>query len=132
MNKEQSEYLELILDSLLKFCEELTNKESENIHPCYNAELEMKVSDMGIYIEKLVESLRESEKTLTLEEIKQEWEKLGYVCEEGACHLVLRYKGTNNMIHIWEDHTYRVDDWLTFQEHNLLTRTFRALGWFDE
>lgn len=68
----------------------------------------------------------------TIEEVKKEWEELGYVCEEGASHLVLRYKGTNNMIHIWEDRTYRVDDWLTFQEHNLLTKTFKVLGWFDE
>lgn len=79
-----------------------------------------------------LQELVDKEKPFTLEEVKKEWEELGYVCEEGASHLTLRYKGSNNIIHIWEDHTYRVDDWLTFQEHQLLTKTFKALGWYDE
>lgn len=86
------------------------------------------IDSMAIFKELVDEKLNKP----TLEEVKKEWEDLGYVCEEGACHLTLRYKRTNNIIHIWEDHTYRVDDWLTFQEHQLLTKTFRALGWDKE
>lgn len=93
----------------------------------------------------------------TLEEVKKEWEELGYkqIKDYDCFHLVK--KMNNNMdknkttyyhFEINEDYyvhyySYNIQESLSFvgekyvcviknKEHQLLTKTFRALGWFDE
>lgn len=75
----------------------------------------------------------------TLEEIKKEWEELGYEWEKRE-HIILIYNrkidkmiGINTMICSYG--SYNSDgesSIITFQEHQLLTKTFKALGWYDE
>lgn len=83
----------------------------------------------------------------TIEEVEKEWEELGYEiqCYSKSIHLVkedrlgfektiviLRdsksYKSVYESNIYDEDYTCQYSE-ITLQEHNLLTKTFRALGW---
>lgn len=87
------------------------------------------------------------DKVYTLEQVKKEWEELGYewCASNNNKHIILIkeikkdiYNGDfykiininsitkNYACYINESYSY--DD-ITFQEHNLLTKTFKALGW---
>lgn len=77
-------------------------------------------------------------KTDPIEEVKKEWGELGYEVEEDS--LTIQFTKKNKIIAIYKHNKeydctknsiWRVSV-TTFQEHQLLTKTFRALGWFDE
>ena len=92
------------------------------------------------YIEHLIKIINHEP---TLEEIKKEWEELGYTWEEHEIYICISIEdpidGTLKNIYIDKKRKYYEcydeDDWdsrslqLTFKEHQLLTKTFRALGW---
>lgn len=102
----------------------------------------------------IFQELVDKEKTYTKEEIKKEWEALGYKWDEKlyADSIALSkrvektwlknetYTETHFIIINIINKTYRAEifRWLgcegkplTFQEHNLLTKTFKMLGWED-
>lgn len=76
-------------------------------------------------------------KTPTEEEIIKEWEALGYSFVKGPLKISLFHKEEDIEIAIWlGDKSYCKAEkngtdykWLTFQEHQLLTKTFKMLGW---
>lgn len=76
-------------------------------------------------------------KTPTLDEVKKEWKELGYVWTEGVMyiHLIRLEKDICISKMDKEYECYDADDYdnqsltLTFKEHQLLTKTFKALGW---
>lgn len=82
----------------------------------------------------------------TLEEVKQEWEELGYewripkeyphmiylVDDDDEPHWVLTIKINTQSKKYWKRWGNMDCGSFSFQEHQLLTKTFRALGWFDE
>ena len=91
--------------------------------------------------------LVDKEKSPTLEEVKKEWEELGYewCASSNNKHIVLikeikndMYNGDYNKIisinsiiknyacYIDENYSY---DAITFEEHQLLTKTMKALEW---
>lgn len=80
------------------------------------------------------------DKTPTLEEVKKEWEALGYrwVTPVLAIKLINIEKNKEISIdlfvknYICKDFDSLEYQFLTCLEHQLLTKTFRALGWFDE
>lgn len=83
------------------------------------------------------------DKTLTLEEVKKEWKDLGYTWEENEIYICISIEDPIDEvlkdIHINKNHKsyecFDEDDCdsrslqLTLKEHQLLTKTFRALGW---
>ena len=73
----------------------------------------------------------------TFEEVKKEWEELGYeftiyTAEDDTMRKFDISKYGEKII-LWYDHSYskvgNTDHCFTIQEHNLLTKTFKALGW---
>lgn len=90
------------------------------------------------YAERLLLELTKQYESPTLEEVKKEWEELGYeIIEDNNIRLKLK-KGLSTIqiskikkvykkvIGCEEDNR---GNFLTLQEHNLLTKTFKALGW---
>lgn len=94
------------------------------------------IDSMNIFKELVDEKLNKP----TLEEIQQEWEALGYfftkTTDNQIC-LHTKYNGENIILEL-SNYTYvKYDNYaepmdITLQEHQLLTKTFKALGWFDE
>ena len=110
---------------------------------------------------KLLQELVDQTKTPTLEEVKKEWEALGYTFEtrvddyhNGMAYtryiISIRINGNKRLIilkkydksislnYYWEvfdREGYKVPNYerfdTTLQEHQLLTKTFRALKWMD-
>lgn len=90
---------------------------------------------------KFVTGMIVIEQIPTEEEIIKEWEALGYefIFTNGDGYddddeLIFLDK-VNREIYIWKDKTYSFDNdtqTLTFQEHQLLTKTFKWLGWDKE
>jgi hypothetical protein len=90
--------------------------------------------------------VRELEKTPTLEEVKQEWEELEYkwLVPNKYPHMILlvNYDEEEKWVltirintqakKFWKDWGDASLEPFTFQEHQLLNKTFKALGWFDE
>lgn len=84
-------------------------------------------------------------KTLTLEEVIKEWEELGYKWKEDEIFITLIKQKYHKSIKIHKKlkdykcydlfrtptllHTNNIALYIHFQEHLLLTKTFRALGW---
>lgn len=70
------------------------------------------------------------DKTPTEEEIKKEWEELGYKVENNYRNMKICFDGEVAFIL-----NTRVKDYsiylnsISFQEHQLLTKTFKMLGW---
>ena len=77
-------------------------------------------------------------KTPTLEEVKKEWEALWYKCicdDEDLLEFEHEFLPMNiefNKEHMWYGSTSNDITQFTIREHLLITKTFRALGWFDE
>lgn len=100
----------------------------------YDEELEEDIYLYSSYKEEFdtLQELIDQTKTPTLEEVKKEWEALGYEWiykNDGLINIkhkkdvakdILIYTSSKNYISIWT---------ISFQEHQLLTKTFRALGW---
>ena len=102
------------------------------------------LSCLGVNDTKTKESLHtlqelvDKEKSPTIEEAKKEWEELGYEWIEDNYFICLKYsyKYAEDKI-IIEKHTKKF--WkedghfemlaFNFVEHQLLTKTFKALGW---
>ena len=88
-------------------------------------------------INTLQELINEKSNKPTIDEIKQEWKELGYVWTEGIMyiHLIKLEKDICIRKTDKEYECYDADDYdgqsltLTFKEHQLLTKTFKALGW---
>ena len=95
------------------------------------------------YAERLLLKLTEQYESPTLEEVIKEWEELGYewripkeyphmiwlVNDDEEERLVLRIKintQSKSYWKLWGDGGF---DKFTFQEHQLLTKTMKALGW---
>ncbi len=90
---------------------------------------------------KILQELVDQTKNPTLEEIKKEWEELGYdwfFSKEKKSVLFIRSLREHIafILEIEEKHYYKTCSWdysiflpITFQEHQLLTKTFKALGW---
>lgn len=90
-------------------------------------------------LQLLKELVMEKELKLELEDVKKEWENLGYDFiftnsdgyDDEDDELIYLYK-INREIFIWKDKTFSFDNdtqSLTLLEHQLLNRTFKALGW---
>ena len=94
-----------------------------------------------------LQELVDKTKTPTLEEVKKEWEELGYEWrtpidyphmiylvdnDDDELKWVLSIKINTQSKKYWKIWGDEVFASFTFEEHNLLTKTFRALGWFDE
>ena len=77
------------------------------------------------------------EKVYTLEEVKKMWEELGYyftMTTNTQLCLYTKYESENIIIDLLNNTYVKYDDYvesmdITFQEHQLLTKTFKALGW---
>lgn len=92
---------------------------------------------------KLLQELVDQTKTPTLEEVKKEWEELGYEWVENEIYIniIKKYEGIDFDVILSIDKRTRnyccfEDDGcdnrslnITYREHQLLTKTFRALGW---
>ena len=123
--------------------QEALNNYSENVdYRDYSTKIVDIVNESYDTLQELVDQT----KTSTLEEVKKEWEELGYewripkeyphmiwlVDDEEEEKWVLRIKintQSKKYLKLWGDGGF---ERFTFQEHNLLTRTFKALGWYDE
>lgn len=82
----------------------------------------------------------------TEEEVKKEWEELGYewripkeyphmiwlVNDDEAEKWVLTIKINTQSKKFWKKWGDLCIEPFTFEEHQLLTKTFKALGWYDE
>lgn len=88
-------------------------------------------------IKKDLDKLEELTKMPTLEEVKKEWEELGYRWRELITHIhIIKYDRCitiNLMCNEYECHDRTslgscCSTSITFQEHQLLTKTFKALG----
>lgn len=88
----------------------------------------------------LLQELIDQTKTPTLEECIKEWEELGYrfyikkpTTKWETLISIFYEDDSNDGIFIYNNKTYIRDTYsFTMQEHQLLTKTFKALGWFDE
>lgn len=87
---------------------------------------------------KTLQELIDQQKQLTLEECIKEWEELGYkVLVSNDDSLILRNRNIGVEIYIEKlnknygkyDIGSCVYENFTFQEHQLLTKTFKMLGW---
>lgn len=82
---------------------------------------------------KNVETLQElidQQTTPTLEEVKKEWEELGYTFFEDDTHIKLYYCGGQVYIFDKKEKGIIVFPFITpFRTLNLLSKTLKALGW---
>lgn len=79
----------------------------------------------------------------TLEEVKKDWEELGYTYQSSFDNKklitlikmeeisMIKFDIKTKMFMKTDMITLQEAIPFTFQEHNLLTKTFRALGWFE-
>lgn len=97
-----------------------------NSHPFNSKE------DEPVKFYRLLNELVEKEKSPTLEEVKKEWEALGYIWKENSSAINLYGKkyGLHILLSKDDKEYFRYDTAnFTFQEHQLLTKTMKALGW---
>lgn len=105
------------------------------------------LSCLGVNDTKTKESLHtlqelvDKEKSPTIEEVKKEWEELGYkllYCKQDSTLIELLNENKMTIIIINNNEksyikllAYDYSSYcpLNFQEHQLLTKTFKALGW---
>ena len=86
-----------------------------------------------------LQKLIDKEKVPTLEEVIKEWEKLGFVWNSTSKAIFIK-KPKKRTIAIslldksYESYFYRDYEarTLSFKEHQLLTKTFKALGWLED
>lgn len=107
---------------------------------CIHRGLPFQVSEINLMSEfevGLLNYLDEQSRIPSLEQIKKEWEELGYeftiyTAEDDTMRKFDISKNGEKII-LWYDHSYskvgNTDHCFTIQEHNLLTKTFKALGW---
>lgn len=90
-----------------------------------------------------IADLVDTTKTPTLEEVKQEWEELGYKFQSSFDNKelislsnldemsMIKFNIKTKRFMKTDVITFQNAIPFTFQEHQLLTKTFRALGWED-
>lgn len=95
---------------------------------------------LNSYLEKIetLQELIDKEKVPTLEECIKEWEALGWKVIEN-CSIRIKLKSSLSTIQISKiKKVYRkvigkeennIGNFLTLQEHQLITKTMKALGW---
>lgn len=89
------------------------------------------------YAERLLLELTKQNESPTLEEVKKEWEELGYVWKETSKEILLDNNIEEKAIRIYKSFKlYHVKalgenyfENVSFSLHQLLTKTFKALGW---
>jgi hypothetical protein len=89
---------------------------------------------------KILQELVNQTKTPTLEDVKKEWEELGYeLNRHERRELIFKFKEDGTIFTMWNFNSIRYSKYwrgkpanISLQEHQLLTKTFKALGWFDE
>ena len=87
------------------------------------------------YIESLIQTI---EHKPTLEEVRNEWEELGYefILLLDCCindYQILIISNASNKWIFYSDFTYEANcDEVGMREHDLLTKTFKTLGWINE
>lgn len=83
----------------------------------------------------IIQKLVNQTKAPTLKEVKKAWKALGYewtrtenaiFIEKGNNSIVISLTSKTYGYHLYNDLEYRM---LPIKEHQLLTKTFRALGW---
>ena len=92
------------------------------------------------YAERLLLELVEQYETPTLEEVKKEWEELGYKLIRNGDFIELLNKVKEEVFIIDTKHKQysKTDDrvkftlYITLEEHQLLHKLFEIWGWFDE
>lgn len=85
----------------------------------------------------VLQELVDQTKTLTEEEIIKEWEALGYeLIRHERRELIFKSKEDGTIFTMWNFNDIRYSKhWrerpanITIQEHQLLTKTFKMLGW---
>ncbi len=104
------------------------------------------LSCLGVNDNKTKESLHtlqelvDKEKSPTIEEVKKEWEELGYEWKETGKEILLDNNIEEKVIRIYKSFKlYHVKalgenyfENASFALHQLLTKTFKALGWFND
>lgn len=93
--------------------------------------------DMYNFLKEVKEKLIDEP---TLEEVKREWGALGYKWIENKDSIDLLNESKDEIIVIDKenkrvaktDGRVKIPLFINWQEHQLLTKTFKALGWFDE
>ena len=84
-----------------------------------------------------IKELVDQTKTLTLEELLKEWEKLGYEIYQKRTHITMINNKEQTEIAICfkskcyfkSERIYNDYALITYQEHKLLSKTLEALGW---
>lgn len=85
-----------------------------------------------------LQELVDKNKVYTLEEVKKMWEELGYEIYQGKNYISMKNKKKKEItIKIKDKYYFKRDDDnfpddITFQEHQLLTKTIKALEVEDE
>ena len=87
--------------------------------------------------EELYKKIEELTKIPTLEEVKKEWEDLGYkIVRHERRELIFKQKEDGTIFTMWyfnnlcySKYWNGTPESITLQEHKLLTKTFKALGW---
>lgn len=126
MNKYQDMLEGLIDTTLLYTCKQHKTFVEEDVEEC--RPLLYEACDKAKKYDELT-------KTPTLEEVKKEWEELGYECicdDEDLLEFKHKFLPQNiefNKEHNWYGSTCNDITQFNIQEHLLITKTFRALGW---
>ena len=89
------------------------------------------------YAERLLLELTEQYESPTIEQVKKEWEECGYVWKETSKEILLDNNIEEKAIRIYKSFKlYHVKELgenyfenVSFVLHQLLTKTFKALGW---
>lgn len=147
MNKEEIKLLQertyAISNSLLPL-NAFFNDIRDNDNPRFRKDLAYQ--DLKLIVDEFYR-LREETKIPTIEDIKIEWKKLGYDMvfrnngdlidlenlDEMSIKMTIIKIATKRKIYIKVDNVYFDKSIpITYNEHQLLTKTFAALGWLDE
>lgn len=69
------------------------------------------------------------DKTPTLEEVKKEWEEREWEWSRTTTMIYIAHLTKKKSIGISSNNLVKINGWLDLQELELLTKTFKALGW---
>lgn len=81
----------------------------------------------------VLQELVDQTKTPTLEEVKKEWEERGFIVNNNEFYIFLHHEqyGISLFINKKEKNYHIYYGYISLELNELLTKTFRALGWFD-
>jgi hypothetical protein len=78
---------------------------------------------------KVLQELVDKEKPLTFEEVKQEWEVLGYEVKEDTDHFFFTKDVLSIISFKKSERVYYTNHRINRNVHKLITKTMHALGW---